>query len=422
MLFKLNQRFIKTLINYGLLTQDEINEKLISFIPPSFTEIDYMLKPNEEILSQIPSYIKVCFHDNIIIPENITKVEWTYKDFPKLHSHVTELTFNSTLNHRFCENIIFTEKDYELIPKGLKKLKINGSFEFKESLFERLDSLEFFSSSEFIPSTYFPNTLKVLRIAENTSDVSYLTNLEELWIKYPTNLPNVKRLKLVFEENVEKLILPETIEELFLIGINHIKIKNIVFPKNLKKLEIRYVDTNLDNLPQIEELILSQNQASDFLPNSLKKLDFQGNYINLENLPPNVKVLELICNDVKRIPHQIEELNITQGLKTVILPPKLKKLDLSSNLNEYWIDVPIEHLVLYSENLRALKKYPKKIKTLEINCGDGKIVLPKIEIKELILQGYEYQEIINIPPTTQIIKMKETNVFYHHSSIPVVYE
>jgi len=307
-------------------------------------------------------------------------------------------------------------------------------------LFERFYSLEYFSYSGTLQLKNFPKTLKVLRIPQNKTDVSYLTNLEELWIKYQTDLPNVKRLKLVFDEDVENLILPETIEELFLIGIKFgietVKIKKIVFPKNLKILEIRHVDTNLDNLPQIEELILNQNIASDFLPNSLKKLYFQGNYIELENLPLSVKVLELMCNDVKRIPHQIEELNITQDLRTVILPLKLKKLDLSSNLNEYWINIPIEHLVLYGDHLRELKKCPKKIKTLEIYCGDGKIVLPKIEIEELILKGYEYQEIVNIPPTTQIIKikgtsffyhhpsipkMKETNVFYHYPSIPVVY-
>ena len=241
--------------------------------------------------------------------------------------------------------------------------------------------------------------LKLNKISEEEFKAGTLEN--GIIVEIPSNLPcpcdpNLKQLHLNgnYIENIDNLMLPPNIEDLFLYKN---KIKSISdFNGYLRNSNLIYLDLSENMISNVENL-------GQYMPSSLKTLNLSSNeikYISKLEIKDGLDELYLSHNQIE----DIEELRLPSSLQVLELNAnnikfiersnylensKLTKLILDNNQIENWDDLVLylpdtmKHISLQSNNITDVAnlqiKESLKIVDLQNNPIDiGRIYDPKI--------------------------------------------
>jgi len=200
-----------------------------------------------------------------------------------------------------------------------KHINYTNHIEFYEKLkFTKILRINYYIPEnlwEIVPQTLerveIINLTKPIEIPDWVKDVQICVDIS--LVKLPINL---HYLEYIFQTDIdfEKGFLPEVLEVLKLSFVN---IKTLVLPKNLKELYLESFSSEFDftNLPNLEKLVINSDKQVniDFLPSTLKELEIydeyreNGNY-NFANLPPSLKKLtyEGVLFDEQSIPSHLQ--------------------------------------------------------------------------------------------------------------------
>lgn len=154
-------------------------------------------------------------------------------------------------------------------------------------------------------------------------------------LKFPKFLKKLD-FGIFFNQSLDNIIFPETLEKINLgHGFNK-SLDNVVFPESLKKIEFNSgFSQSIENInwpKNIEELIFGWqvNIVPEKLPKNLIKLTIKltiknFNEIHLENLPPTIKELTIynLEKPIKNLPPSLEKLILYKAEDSIIEKIKL---------------------------------------------------------------------------------------------------
>ena len=256
----------------------EKKEELIKFLESGGKEIHYSC--NEKL-------------DNVFVNSQISVLCFFNKfkqscDFLPLS--LTELYFH-----------IKVDFPLGFLPASLKKIYISNLEYDIINLPANLESLTI-SKNRNNHKIFLPSNLKILH-DYSSEYFSFPNSLEELVFQCLTNnivIPkNIKKLHIELDHIEEKILLPDSIEELSINGSSLCKDINIEIPKKLQKLYIRtYGKFNkiIEQLPEsleylkIKKYKLYQMELT-ISSNEYKMYKFMRDYGSL--LPKNLKQIEI---------------------------------------------------------------------------------------------------------------------------------
>lgn len=271
--------------------------------------------------------------------------------------------------------------DLSILPKSLRKLFYNESFDAIKVLDIDLPNLELL-------------------------DLSYnnITRIERV----PSNL---KSLILIGSEKLEYIDkLPDSLE---ILDLSHSSISSIQIPPKLKKLRI--VSCMLENIDfikpsdNLEELYCGGNLLSkiEALPLMLKTLNCSKNTLKtLPELPTGLLSLDYSNNKIDRLielPEKLVYLNTSNNKINAIpvLPPKLTKLICNncSLITLPHLPSTLTYLSCKKNKIKKIESLPSKLATLLV--GDNPISdfesLPR-SLDVLHIDNCSFEELPLLPP------------------------
>jgi hypothetical protein len=156
----------------------------------------------------------------------------------------------------------------------------------------------------------------------------------------------VKELEMTFNDKVEEIILPESLEKLTLSFLP--KLRVFYFPYNLLHLSLHKIflgGINFHILKTLESLYIRECEfvGIDHLPKSLISIEFYNNtYINKDKI---LFLLEEVSKNFTYVVHDLSLISIKAKVED-FLKPSLEAFDIQS-----WEDYEIEHFLEENENV-----------------------------------------------------------------------
>ena len=261
------------------------------------------IKPNNDIKNELSERVKMFLRPKIMYEP----LELNEK-FDSFNLEEQETILNNLQSYNFIR--INSEK-IEYIPDNLMNLEI-------------LEIVECPNIKEI------PKNLPKLRCLKIFFGiVEFMDEKENLIKEIPKSLNNLKVLDLHFTLN--KIEIPETVEQLTLMNCPNIEINNL---PNLKRLhitnpELKEIPKSLTNLTYLYvDMCKNLKEIPETLTN-LEELHIRG-YNNIKEIPEtltNLKELHIIgYNNIKEIPETLINLRVidTYNCGDLIIPDKIK--------------------------------------------------------------------------------------------------
>lgn len=306
----------------------------------------------------------------------------------------------------------------------LPKIKIVFGKNFNDSLEnlpKNLEELDMYECEYYQKLENLPVSLKKLKVGFGEG-LSFLpVNLKKLKIKeldnkdllnLPIHLENLNIEKFYVSED-ETIIFPKNLKKLK-IRFSSLYNKKINFPDTLEKLHLNSYLGEIDKLPNnlVELKGLLKKQIKCDFPLSLKVLEINSCSI----LPSNIEKLILENNNViSKFPNSLKELIIRKNEKDIVLPKELEKLGIDDDSKIRNFEELKNLKVLKVGNLTnnisflgnleelytdVLKGIPKNLEKLKVKHIKDKVILPD-KLKELTISFNFETENIVLPETLE---------------------